>query len=68
MTVTEFTKLDATGTMYKVVDADKVGYRTNPTILIDADKNVIREIYGNRIVVGFEIVSKKSMMLYTKEK
>ena len=67
MTVYEFTKLSVADVMFQIVNADKTGFMSNPEIMIEADKNVVRELYGNRIVVYFEIVSKKRMMLYTKE-
>lgn len=67
MTVTEFTKLSVDAVMFQIVNADKTGYMTTPETMIEADKNVVRELYGNRIVVGFDLVSKKRMMLYTKE-
>lgn len=67
MTVYEFTKLSVADVMFQIVNADKTGFMTTPEIMIEADKNVVRKLYGDRIVVYFELVSKKRMILYTKE-
>lgn len=66
MTVTEFTKLDKGGLMYKVVDARQNGYLTKPDILIDGDKNVVKKNFPDSEVVGFDIATKKSLYLYIK--
>lgn len=67
MNVTEFTKLSVGNELFRIVDADKQGYMSNPFILVEADKNVVRERFGNRFVIGFEIATKKCIILYTKE-
>lgn len=66
MTVLEFTKLDMQGVMFAVVDANKTGFMSSPSILIEADKNVVRKNYGDREVIGFSLLGKTKMMLYTK--
>lgn len=67
MTVKEFVSLDLAGQMFRLVDADRQGYMSCPKTIIEADKNVVRVRFGERIVVGFENASKKTMILYVKE-
>ena len=67
LTVTDFTKLDVAGVMFRVIDGDKQGFLTCPQVLIEADKNVVRERYGDYGVVYFEIIGKKTMALYIKK-
>ena len=66
MNVTEFTKLSVGNELFRIVDADKQGYMSSPFVLVEADKNVVRERFGNRSVIGFEIATKKCIILYTK--
>ena len=66
MTVENFVKLDVSGMMFRLVDANMVGYMTHHYVLIEADKNVVKKEYGRCEVVGFENVSKKIMVLYIK--
>lgn len=67
MTVKEFIKYNISGAMIVAVDGDQCGYMTKPTILIEADRNVINEMYGDYTVIGFEPVSKKKINLYIKK-
>lgn len=67
ITVNEFLKLDVSGVMFRAIDADKQGYMSCPQKLVEADRNVVREMYGNYEVVGFEIISKKTMAIYIKK-
>ena len=66
MTVMEFVKLDVSGMLYRLVDANRTGYMSNPCIMIEGDKNVVKTRYGQHEVVGFEGVSKRTMILYIK--
>ena len=67
MTVAEFVKLDVSGMLFRIVDADRNGYMTHPYILLEGDKNVITQWYGEYEIVGFEGVSKRTIMLYIKK-
>lgn len=67
MTVTSFVRLDVSGVMFRLVDANRTGYVSNPYVLIEADKNVVKKEYGDYEVVGFENVTKKTMILYVKK-
>lgn len=67
MTVTEFTKLCNGDNYFAIVDAERQGYVSNPHILIEGDKNVARQYYGDREVIGFDVKTKKTILLYTKE-
>lgn len=64
MNVTDFTKLDSAGCLYRLVIAEGIGWASNRKVEVEADKNVIRERYGDREVVGFEIATKRSMYLF----
>jgi hypothetical protein len=66
MTITEFTRLSVGDVYFEIVDATIPGYMTNPKVLITADKNVVRQQYGDRNVVGFEPKTKKTITLYAK--
>ncbi len=66
MKVSEFLKLDVSGVMYAVVDAKKSGYMSQPHILVEADRNVVKDLYGNSEVVGFAPKTKRSIFLYIK--
>ena len=66
MTVAEFTKLDAAGTMFAIVDATKTGYMHHEHIEIEAGKDVVRQMFGDKEVVGYEIKTKRAMYLYVK--
>lgn len=68
MTVTEFTKLCNGDNYFAIVDANRQGYVSTPRVLIEGDKNVVRkEEYGDREVIGFDVKTKKTILLYTKE-
>jgi len=53
-------------TIFCLVDATKGGYMVAPTYIIEADSGVVRERYGDKIVVGFEAVRKNRINLYVK--
>ena len=65
MTVRELVMYDM-DTMFKLVDASKVGYMSRPNVLIECDKNVARVEYGNMNVMHFEVTGKRKMTLYVK--
>lgn len=67
LTVTDFTKLDVAGVMFRVIDGDRQGCLTCPKTLIEADKNVVREMYGDYFVEYFEIISKRVIAIYIKK-
>lgn len=52
--------------MFKIVDAKNIGYKTIKKAEIEADKNVVREFYGDWEVVGFEAVGKDKIAIYAK--
>lgn len=64
MTVNEFVSLDKTGCMFAAVNADKAGYMTRPEMLIIADKNVLRQLYGDWRVIGFEPKTARRIQIY----
>ena len=71
MTVTEFTRMDNGGVMYKLVDATRRGYLTDPDsamLLNGVDKNVARVRYGNYTLVSFHVTGKNKMTLYIRDK
>lgn len=67
MILKDFIKLDNGGVVYRLVDANRIGYMLHPYILIEADRNVVIKEYGEYEVVGFEIASKKTLILYIKK-
>ena len=68
MKVCEFVRLDKGGIIFKAVDATKVGYMLKPSVLIEADKNVLWKEYGNYDVVGFDVEKRgKTITLYIKD-
>ena len=67
MTIEEFTKLDVSGMTFRLVDANRNGYMTCPHVIFEGDKNAIRQRFSGD-VVGFEGVSKRTMIIYVKEK
>lgn len=66
MTVKDFIALEKAGAMFTVVNANRVGYMTNPQIVDVADCNVIGRDYGEYELVGFEPVTKRNIKLYVK--
>lgn len=66
MKVAEFIKLDKANTIYRVVNANIVGYLTNPTVIIEADRNVIREMFGDHELIGFCPVKKNTLEIYVR--
>lgn len=67
MTVAEFVKFDMGRAMYRIVNAAEPGYMSECKAMTEADKNVMKASYGEWQVVGFELISKRAMMLYAKE-
>ena len=63
MTVAEFVKFDMSRTMYRIVNANEPGYMSTCKAMTEADKNVMKASYGDWQVVGFELISKRVMML-----
>ena len=69
MTVTEFTRMDNGGVMYKLVDATRQGHLTDPNgavLLGGVDKNVARVRYGNYTVTSFDVTAKNRITLHIK--
>lgn len=63
----DFIKLETKGGMFILVDATQQGYMGKPFdfVLIEADKNVLRERYGDYFVVGYEAYRNK-MVVFVK--
>ena len=72
MTVTEFTQMDNGGVMYRLVDASKRGYMTDPQsaeIYSGGDKNsAVRTRYGHMTVISFDITGKNKVTLHVRDK
>ena len=69
MTVTEFTRMDNGGVMYKLVDPTRQAHLSNPdgaVLLGGVDKNVARVIYGNYTVTSFDVTAKNRVTLHIK--
>lgn len=66
MKAKDFVRLDASGMIFRVVDASKPGYMAKPCVLVEADKNVVTTNYGECEIVGFENASKRTMIIYVK--
>ena len=66
MKVSEFIKFDKSNTFYRVVDATKVGYLTSPTVLTEADRNIVIKDFGEHELVGFSPVKKNALEIYVK--
>lgn len=66
MTIMELTKAEKSGAMFRVIDATKIGYMSSPTILIEAGKDVVRNLYADRELVGFSASGKNKIDLYIK--
>lgn len=66
MKVKDFLKLEKSGAMFIAIDADKRGYLTNKEVLTEADRNIIKQSYGEAWVVGFEPKGKK-VILYISQ-
>ena len=65
MTVNEIIKISG-GTMFRLVDASKVGYMTYPEVIIEGDRNVVGIRYGKFSVVHMEAHKKNGLTLYIK--
>lgn len=68
MKVAEFIKLDKANTIYRVVNANKVGYLTCPEVLFEADRNVVKERVGVFELVGFSPLKKNMIEIYITDK
>ena len=66
MTVTEFTKLSHGNMMFAMVEAKGLGWMNERKIAITADKNVVREMFGDREVLGFEPKTGRTLYIYIK--
>ena len=66
MKVSEFLKVSDLSLLYQLVDANKTGFRTNPSIITEADGNVIRERYSDKELINFDIATKRKLILYVK--
>lgn len=62
MTVSEFVKFEMSGAIFRVVDATQPGCRIIREALTEADRNVVRRLYGDAQVVGFEPQGKKVIL------
>lgn len=67
MVVRALLSKDRGNTMYRVIDANKQGYMTSPVTLIEADKNVVRDRYGDSDLVGFAPIGKNKIALYVQQ-
>lgn len=65
MKVKEFINLGG-GSWYQLVDATRGGYMTSPHILIEADRNVVSERYGDKEIVHIEAIKKGTIRLFVK--
>jgi len=54
--------------MFKLIDANKQGYFSDPFELLTGDKNAVRVHYGRKEVVHFEVTGKNKMTLYIRDK
>ena len=66
MTVREFVRLEKSGCMFRIVDANKPGYMSRNIEELTADRNVMISYYGNCELVGFEPYSKRIITIYAK--
>ena len=68
MTVKEFNKYVRSAVIFYIVDATKQGYLSEPEkyVIYSGDINVIKPLYGDCEVMGFEPRTKKSIYLYIK--
>lgn len=66
MVVRALLSKDKGNTMYRVIDASKQGYMTSPVTLIEADRNVVGDRYGDNDLVGFTPIGKNKMALYVR--
>lgn len=64
MTVKDFVKMEKSGAMFHVVDANRIGYLTKQEVEIVCDRNVLYERFAENEVVGFEPKTKRSIYLY----
>ena len=67
MRVKEFTALEKSGCMFRLVDASKQGYMTTNISFYEANRIAIDEYYGDWIVIGFEPRNSKTITLYVKK-
>ena len=67
MKVNDFLKLDKSGCMYRVVVAEGQGWATTKRVEIEADRNIVKRVYGKWELVGFEIATKKALFLFVEK-
>lgn len=67
MKVADFIKMEKSGALYRVVDADERGYMTTDKCLIEADRSVVKKLYADAEMVGFEPKGKK-VVIYISQK
>lgn len=66
MTVRDFVQTCKGDVIFRLIDADQRGYASNLFCIIEADRNVIAERYGDCEFVGFDPISKKVIALYAR--
>lgn len=62
MTVSEFVMFEKSGAIFRVVDAAQPGCRIIREALVEADRNVVRRLYGDATVEGFEPQGRKVIL------
>lgn len=66
MKVSDFIKMEKSGAMYRVVDVSNVGYMNSDKYATEADRNVIRDRFGEETLVGFSAKGKNRIIIYIK--
>lgn len=69
MTLGEFIKFAKDDYMYTVVDANQIGYISHPErcALGEGNRAAIGPEFGNMEFVGFDIVTKRRIMVYVRK-
>ena len=67
MKVSDFVKMETSGALFTVVDANKVGYMTRPDVITVGDKNVLTMQFADAEVIGFEPKTARNITVYVKE-
>ena len=69
MTLGEFIKFAKDDYFYLVVDADQIGYMSHPErcTLGEGNRAAIGPEFGNMKLVGFDIVTKRRIMVYARK-
>ena len=65
MIVADFT-INVIDGMFRLIDANKTGYLSNPFIMYEGDRNTVNQYYGEKILIGYEAIKKNWIALYIK--